>query len=64
MPIAPGSIPRTHAIGERDLVERIRRGLAPYEAYTPEIEPGLSWYMYRRNDDASRGAGAGVPSGP
>ena len=62
-PFAPGTVPNTQAVGEWDLVERIRRGAAPYVPYTPEVAPGVYWFMYRRAEAAAPGSRSGLPSG-
>ncbi len=49
-PIPSGKRPIARVAAEWDLVSRIRDGSAPYSLYYPEIESGLHWFMYVRND--------------
>ncbi len=53
-PFGRGSEITTPNYGEYMLIQAIQEGRAPYRPYTPEVAPGVHWFMFIRTDMAPR----------
>ena len=48
-PFARGADVRTANYGEYLLMQAVQEGLAPYHPYTPQVAPGVYWFMFKRD---------------
>jgi len=49
-PFEPTTPVETGVYGEWLLMEEVRKGRAPYDVITPEVAPGVYWFMFLRKD--------------
>jgi arabinofuranosyltransferase len=52
-PFGRGSEVATPNYGEYMLIQAIQEGRAPYRPYTPQVAPGVHWFMFIRSDESA-----------